>query len=131
MGIGEQLTKQSQAISITGVDMAKGIAMTDGSLDIYRQLLIDFREDAEKRLPLLQIVPEAAALSVFIIQVHSIRYDSASIGAAELSDMAAGLETAGRLGDIGFIHENMPVFIEKLTELIGRIRTWEKAIISY
>jgi len=123
----EQLTKQNETISITGVDTAKGIAMT-GSLGIYKQLLSDFREDVEKRLLLLQTIPESETLPLFVIQINSIKGDCASIGTAELSIQAAGLEAAGRAGDMVFIQENLPVFTEKMAELIGGIRAWEKTI---
>ena len=128
MDIGEQLTKQYQSLSIPGVDTAKGIALAGGSLDTYKQLLDKFCEDAEKRLPLLQSVPEADALSAFVTQVHSLKSLSASIGAAELSTMAGGLEAAGWAGDIVFIQENLRVFIENLVKLMGGIRAWGKTM---
>jgi len=125
---GEQLIKQNQTINITGVDTAKGIAMT-GSLGIYKQLLSDFREDVEKRLPLLQTIPEAGTLPLFIIQVNSLKSDCASIGTAELAVQAAWLEAAGRAGDMVFIQENLPVFTERITKLVVGIQAWEKAFL--
>jgi len=97
-------------------------------LDAYRMVLNIFREDAEERLPLLQTVPQADSLPVFATQVHALKSASASIGAAELSAQAAGLEAAGKAGDMAFIQANLPVFTENLAELAVGIRGWEKAM---
>ena len=126
MSVGEQLAEQNQNNNIAGIDMAKGLAMLGGSQDAYRQVLITFREDAQERLPLLQTAPETDAMPAFITKVHALKSASASIGAAELSAQALGLETAGKAGDMAFIRENLPVFAKNLSEMIGRIKDWEK-----
>jgi HPt (histidine-containing phosphotransfer) domain-containing protein len=107
--------------------MTKGIAMTGGTMNAYRQVLSMFRQDAEDRLPLLQTAPEADALPRFVTQVHALKSASASIGAAEVSSLAAGLEAAGKSKDMGFIQDNLPVFAERLAELAKGIEAWEKA----
>jgi len=106
--------------------MVKGLAMLGGSQDAYRQVLITFGEDAQERLPLLQTAPEADALPAFITRVHALKSASASIGAAELSAQALGLEAAGKAGDMAFIRENLPVFAKNLAELADGINAWEK-----
>jgi len=121
-----QISEQNQTNNIAGIDMVKGLAMLGGAQDVYRQVLVTFGEDAEERLPLLQTPPEADALPAFITRVHALKSASASIGAAELSAQALGLETAGKAGDMAFIRENLPVFAKNLSEMIDRIKTWEK-----
>jgi two-component system, sensor histidine kinase and response regulator len=117
------LTPNSSLFSIPGVDIQKGIAMVGGSIDIYRQILNTFREDAEKRLPLLQTAPEADALPAFVTQVHALKSASASIGAAQVSALAADLEKAGKAADMAFIQENLPAFAQILKELTENIHT--------
>ena len=117
---------RSELPIITGVDVKKGIAMTGGTMGLYRQVLALFCKDAEERLPLLKAVlgakePSGAELSVFTTQVHALKSASASIGAAELSAGAAGLEEAGRSTDMAFIRENLPAFVEHLAELVKSI----------
>jgi HPt (histidine-containing phosphotransfer) domain-containing protein len=102
--------------------------MTGGTLNAYRQVITLFRQDAEDRLPLLQTVPEADALSSFVTQVHALKSASASIGAAEVSALAAALEAAGKAGDMAVIQKNLPVFAERLAELAKGILIWEKAV---
>ncbi|MDR0455252.1 MAG: response regulator [Treponema sp.] len=118
----------SQLPAIPGVDTEKGIAMTGGTLASYKQVLSIFCKDTEDRLPLLQKIPEADTLPSFITQVHALKSASASIGAAEISALAAGLETAGKAGDTAFIQKNLPAFTEHLAELTVEIRGWEKTI---
>jgi HPt (histidine-containing phosphotransfer) domain-containing protein len=86
-------------------------------------VVITFCEDAEERLLLLQIAPEADALPAFVTQVHALKSASGSIGAAELSAQAAGLEAAGKAGDMAFICENLPAFERMLREITENIRT--------
>jgi signal transduction histidine kinase/CheY-like chemotaxis protein/HPt (histidine-containing phosphotransfer) domain-containing protein len=107
---------------IPGVDTAKGIVMTGGTLETYKKVLAVFRKDIEDRLPLLQNVPEADTLPPFIISVHALKAASASIGAKDVSTQAAELETAGKAEDMAYIRERLPAFVQRLRELKENIR---------
>jgi HPt (histidine-containing phosphotransfer) domain-containing protein len=120
--------QQSPLPAIPGVNIQQGITMTGGTLHAYRQVIALFRQDAEDRLPLLQAIPETDALPSFVTQVHALKSASASIGAAEVSALAAGLEAAGKAGDAAFIQENLPVFAKCLAELAKGIQAWENAV---
>jgi HPt (histidine-containing phosphotransfer) domain-containing protein len=119
-------TPYSLLPTIPSLDMSKGIAMTGGTMNAYRQVLSLFREDAEERLLLLQTAPEPEALTAFVTQVHALKSASASIGAAELSAQAAALEAAGKAADFAFIDKNLTVFAGRLAELAVGIRVWEE-----
>jgi signal transduction histidine kinase/CheY-like chemotaxis protein len=108
---------------IPGIDMAKGLAFIGGKEAFYRRVLTLYCNDALERMPRLQTVPEADAMPVFITQVHSLKSASASIGAAEVSAQAAGLEAAGKSGDLAFIKNNLRGFTEHLSELVENIHT--------
>jgi CheY-like chemotaxis protein/HPt (histidine-containing phosphotransfer) domain-containing protein len=114
-----------QNINIEGLDVKKGITLTGGKISFYHHILALFRKDAEDRLPSLQNVPEANALRTFITQVHALKGTSASIGATEVSDLAAEIETAGKNGDMALIEKQLPVFAERLAKLAEGIRAWE------
>jgi HPt (histidine-containing phosphotransfer) domain-containing protein len=112
---------------IPGVDTKKGIVMTGGTEERYSTVLSMFCKDAEARLPLLQAVPEAKApvepaLLSFVTQFHALKGTSGSIGAADISAIAAELEIAGKAGDLTLIQEKLPAFAEQLTELIKNIK---------
>ena len=111
---------------ITGVDLIKGIAMTGGTEEGYRHVLSIFRKDVEDRLPLLQKMPDNIPL--FVTQLHALKSALASIGAREVSAMAAELEAAGIKQDMAFIEKQMPVFTRYLTGLAEEIRAWESPL---
>ena len=117
----EQISTPPTPLTIPGIDSAKGIAMTGGTEALYRQVLSLFRSDAQERLPLLQTVPEASALPMFVTQVHALKSAAASVGAAAISAEAAGLEAAGKAGDLTHIRENLSAFAERLAELVKNI----------
>jgi HPt (histidine-containing phosphotransfer) domain-containing protein len=107
---------------IPNVDTAKGVAMVRGSLKAYKNILSMFCKDVDERLPKLQIMPKEDTLPAFIIQAHSLKSVTASIGAQEVSAKAAGLEAAGKNADLAFIREHLPEFTEQLAELVKNIR---------
>ncbi|MCL2293459.1 MAG: ATP-binding protein [Spirochaetes bacterium] len=109
-------------LEIPGVDMQRGITMTGGTIELYRQVLALFRKDAEERLPLLQTISGADALPAFITQIHALKSASASIGAAEVSGKAAELEAAGKAKDLAFIEKNLGSFVKQLTALVRNIQ---------
>jgi CheY-like chemotaxis protein/HPt (histidine-containing phosphotransfer) domain-containing protein len=115
-------TPDSQLPTIPHIDTAKGIAMLRGNLDTYKKVLTMFCKDADERLRKLQIMPEADTLPAFIIQVHSLKSVSASIGAQEVSSNAEELETAGKAEDMDFIREHLPGFTVQLAEQVKDIR---------
>jgi len=108
--------------NIPGVDVKKGIFMTGGTEEGYRTVLAALYKNVEERMPIFQTVPDKDTLLMFITQVHSLKSSTASIGAAEVSDMAAKLEAAGRGGDLDFIRENLGGFSGRLAVLVGDIR---------
>jgi len=107
---------------IPNVDTAKGAAMVRGSIKAYKNILSMFCKDVDERLPKLQIIPDVDNLPAFIINVHSLKSMTASIGAHKVSSKAAGLEAAGKAADLVFIREHLPDFTEHLAELGKNIR---------
>jgi len=109
--------------SIPGIDVKKGVSMTGGTPALYRQVLSLFCKDANERLPLLRVMPAPETLGSFTTQVHALKSASASIGADDVSEEAAILEKAGKVADMDFIKENLPIFAQELTELVKNIRS--------
>jgi len=117
---------------ISGIDTAKGIAMTGGTVSGYCRVLSMFCKDVRERLQMLRLFLFESAtggnkfpekrLPSFITQVHSLKSACATIGAADISGQAARLKAAGQTGDMAFIQENISGFVEHLTELVKNIR---------
>jgi HPt (histidine-containing phosphotransfer) domain-containing protein len=107
---------------IPGIDTAKGIVMTGGTVAAYTKVLSLLCKDIEERLPLLrkaldENLPLEDILPAFVTQVHALKSALASIGAQSISSLAAGLEAVGKTGDIEFIRESLPDFLGQLTAL--------------
>ena len=103
--------------AIAGVDIEKGISMTGGTLNSYKQVLALICKDIDERMLFLLKELKEDTLPTFIIHIHSLKSATASIGASEVSSFAAKLEVAGKEGNIEFIRENIPNFIRQLTIL--------------
>ena len=102
---------------IPGVDTVKGITLTGGTLENYKQVLFMFCKDIDERLIFFGKEITTDTLTDFITNIHSLKSATAYIGASEISSLAAGLEAVGKSGDAAFIRENLPDFIKKLEEL--------------
>ena len=119
---------------INGMNTKKGIIMTGGTPESYRQVLSMFRKDAEERLQKFRFFlyeglnsgtgkfPEKH-LSSLTTQIQALKGASSTIGAEEISAEAARLETAGKDKDLTFIQDKLPDFVEHLSELVKNIRT--------
>ena len=110
-------------LSICGLDVPHGIAMTGGKESGYIAVLSMFCKDAENRLPLLQTQPSPDSLTSFVIQVHALKSASYSIGAAKLSALAEDLLSAGKTRDFEVIQDKLPTFAEQLIELVNNIKS--------
>jgi len=106
--------------AIPGIDTAKGIAMTGGTLASYKQVLSLYCKDADERLPHLEKM-QKENMNMFVTNVHALKSASASIGAADISAQAAELEAAGKAGNKAFILTNLPAFIWQISELSKKI----------
>ena len=127
------IIKMNSFPPISGVDTTKGIALTGGTAEGYRQVLSMFRKDSEERLQKLRfflyeglsagkgMFPEKH-LSSLATQIQALKSASATIGSAEVSDKAARLDTAIRNKDLVFLYDNLPDFIESLAELVKNTR---------
>jgi CheY-like chemotaxis protein len=111
----------SASLKIPGVNVKRGIAMTGGTMEGYKQVLSTFRHDAEERLTFLRKLPDESELASFVTQVHALKSALSSIGAEDASAEAARLELAGMAGESAFIRDALPIFaghLAKLTEAI-------------
>ncbi|WP_010262296.1 ATP-binding protein [Treponema primitia] len=114
-------TAKTTDLKISGVDTAKGIAMTGGTETGYRKVLASFRKDCEDRLPLLTQVPGERELPLFTATVHALKSAAATIGAEAVSKEAAILEAAGKNGDLQTIEGALASFYYDLKSLVEQI----------
>jgi HPt (histidine-containing phosphotransfer) domain-containing protein len=113
---------EAGGLVVAGLDVQAGIAGIGGSENQYRNLLAVYCRDADSRLAELRAFSgQENDVPAFTIQVHALKSASASIGAMEVSRMAARLEEAGKNGDIPAISENLEPFCTGLALLLDNI----------
>jgi len=123
-------TCSTQAIAvyfpeIEGMNTSIGLSRVGGSVERYRGLLDVFLHDVNQRFVFLE-KPTPDNLKAFITHVHALKSALANIGALAMSELSGSLETAGRRGDISFIHEHLDDFrvgLSSLSEQIGKVIT--------
>jgi signal transduction histidine kinase/CheY-like chemotaxis protein len=106
---------------IEGVDTRAGLANTGGSFPVYRQILSVYAADALERLPRIRAAAEAGEFASYTTMVHALKGISRSIGAADLGEMAARLEEAGRADDQLTVTEKTGEFLAALKTLTDHI----------
>jgi HPt (histidine-containing phosphotransfer) domain-containing protein len=135
LSAGTEENEVKEVLSVEGLDVTRGIAMTGGTTEGYVEVLEIYCVDVADRLEFLkgfegrvrdslsgQSVVDKSALSLFVTQVHALKSASASVGAAEVSSLAAELESAGKEDRLDLIGEKLAAFTGNLTELAGRIK---------
>jgi HPt (histidine-containing phosphotransfer) domain-containing protein len=138
----ERRPAESTELTIEGIDIAKGIAMTGGTEAGYRKVLSMFRKDAKERIVLFKAFLanggsaggnnfSAEDLAALATQAHALKSAAGTIGAAEVSAEAAELEAAGKAGDMAAIRERLGVFCKHLAELIEGIgKVWTEPVLE-
>ncbi|MDR2528140.1 MAG: response regulator [Synergistaceae bacterium] len=117
-----EMEKNGSALSIDGIDAARGLAMCGGSPATYKELLELYRRDAESKMEYLNLSYAESDPKTFTVQVHGLKSSSANIGAEELSKMAAALEEAGKGRDMEYVRARVDAFRQALSEMIARVQ---------
>ena len=108
---------------IEGLNYRKGISISGGSPDYYAETLATFHADALERIPALQECLDSGDLSLYGTYIHALKSAAAGIGADELSEMAASLESMAKRGDPGAVKIRSAGFIKGLTLMLEQIET--------
>jgi HPt (histidine-containing phosphotransfer) domain-containing protein len=132
-GLVERKVETGLQILIPGIDTQKGISLTGGYVQGYKQVLSQFCRDLEKRLPYFDKIPFGKGEQLtgdltgdfaihLAIHAHAIKSAAATIGADELSQAAAELEAAGKAWEVEKIRSRLPGFCADLKETLGNIQ---------
>ena len=123
----EVVTDEVQ-FEIPGIDTHKGIQNSGGKLDDYNDILTIYTSDCESRLAEMARYYHVGDTRNLAICVHAIKSASANVGADDLSDMAAELETACKVDDIVYIDANLRRFTDSLGALLTDLRVYLNGI---
>jgi len=116
-----QEAQECAGITLTGVDTAKGLTMTGGTVEGYLQTLAIFRDDVSMKIREIEKALSAGDFALYSIYVHALKSAAANIGAGGLSEAAAELEMASHRGDKEFIDTNSPRMLIDLEALMEEI----------
>lgn len=103
--IEEINNENSENLVIGDLDIDKGI-MYCGNKENYLEILTSQRDSGLDILQQVQVTYEKEDWKNYVILVHGIKSAMMSIGAVNLSEMAKGLEIAGKAEDYEYIHKN-------------------------
>ncbi|MGN0637487.1 MAG: response regulator [Huintestinicola sp.] len=102
------------------LDTATGLTYCCEDEGFYISMLETYLENS--RLEDMKNFYEEKDYDNYRITVHSVKSTSLTIGAAELSGEAKGLEMAQKSGDIGYIEENHQRVYEMYGEMLQKIK---------
>ena len=105
---------------IDGLDLAEGLERYDGDEKTYLKLLRSYTSSVRTLLDTIKTY-SGDALKNYQINIHGIKGTSLDISAGQTGKKAAALEEAAKAGDIDFIAQNNPEFIESTQKLISDI----------
>ncbi len=89
-----------------------------GDEEFYIEVLNIFKDSFQERKNIINKSLETIDIKTFTIQVHSLKSNSANIGAITLSDKAKKLEDAGKNEDFEYILQNISSFMKEYKELV-------------
>ncbi len=82
-----------------GIDMAAAMEYACDDMDLYREILSDYRDSIHERADAIERAVEDRDLETYTIEAHSLKSTSKVIGALELSELARELEEYGKKDD--------------------------------
>jgi len=115
--------EESLTVDIQGVDAEKGFSVCDGDQKIYLSVLRSYVAETSVILKTMRDVAKET-LPSYITAVHGIKGSSATIGAKEISEMAADLEEMAREGDLLGISAKNDAFLKEIESLVISIKDW-------
>ena len=124
----EEIVYVEAFFEIPGVNTRKGVQHSGGALEDYHEILAIYAFDSEKRLAEMMKYYKEDDIKSLTICVHAVKSASANIGADNVSDMAAELESACKLGDISYVDTNLQPFLDALVTLLVNLRNYLKGV---
>ena len=94
---------EREALRTAGIHVESAMVYCQNSLAFYRMLLREYVRDAKTRIKALESAYDGDNWESYRINVHSLKSNSKTIGAEELSGKAAKLEAAVKEGDMDAI----------------------------
>jgi len=108
---------------INGLDIERGLALSDGKYEYYLELLTMYCQESIERMAQIELCLDAGDFNMFKTHVHTMKGASASVGATKLTEMATALEEAAASMNLIYIQSNTNEFIMAMNALVGEIQS--------
>lgn len=102
---------------IEGLDSEAGFKLIGEDEKLYREIVKDYAEDVARKAEEIEKNLAGWDLDGFIINVHSLKSISGTIGATEIFRLAKQLEEKGREKDMSALLRETPIMLEKYRSL--------------
>ncbi|MDR2559996.1 MAG: response regulator [Oscillospiraceae bacterium] len=117
----ESSSVQSEAAlpdrEVAGLDTARGLERYSGDVKTYLKILRLFAVNTRSMLDTIEVVSEDK-LNDYIITVHGIKGSSLDVFAGQVGEKAKLLEDAAKNGDLDYVTEYNPAFLEAARKLV-------------
>lgn len=118
----QKAEKSEETFAIGDLDVAKGITYC-GNKENYLMILESHRNGAAELMSQLKELFETEDWKNYTIVVHGIKSSMMSIGAVNLSEMAKGLEFAGKGEDYDYIRSNHEPMTKEFNRVMKLLET--------
>jgi HPt (histidine-containing phosphotransfer) domain-containing protein len=92
------MTDPAPVLDPTAIDRLS--EMTGGDPEFIRELIATYLEDAEVQLAAMRTAVDASSAEDLVRPAHSLKSNSASMGATDLAEMCRSLEADARAGQL-------------------------------
>jgi len=122
LGVQEEISAMdkgqlSSGLKLDGINCENVMEQLHLSETVYRSILKNYYHDLKTALPRIREEKATEDWKGFVVDVHSLKSTSASVGAMELAGLAKQMETAGKENNIEYINTHM-VELERCYEKI-------------
>ena len=118
---GATNSKDDDEFFMEGINIELGITYSGGNLEDYLDIVRIYHSSGLNKIEEIQKAFEAKDWKNYAILTHSLKSTSMSIGAVELSEMAKGLEMAGKSEDEPYIYMNHEMTMAEYTSILSVI----------
>jgi HPt (histidine-containing phosphotransfer) domain-containing protein len=127
MGIAGKAGRTGKADpEIDGLDWAAGLSRFGGDESIYLSVIHSYLTNTAGLLDKIREVEEES-LSGYAITIHGIKGSSYGIEARSIGKKAEELEYAAKAGNLDFVRQNNPLFIQAAEAFLVRLATLSAA----
>ena len=118
---GATNSKDDDEFFMEGINIELGITYSGGNLEDYLDIVRIYHSSGLTKIEEIQKAFEAKDWKNYAILTHSLKSTSMSIGAVELSEMAKGLEMAGKSEDEPYIYMNHEMTMAEYSSILSVI----------